>query len=427
MESRISIIFPLVFAAFLAVSSARMAGFAVLRAFGHASGTPSAASPAGPAGDAGSDALPDRPAPAGAPSPAARPAEGAENASIGLPGRAAHFAGRIKAKLGEFAAHAPPFRNALAHFDARWTYRLSGLVRSRQVALAENGWLFYLTRQDGDTIEDYRGEKRFPPYEAELLRERLVQLRDYLAGRGIAFAFVVVPNKENVYPEFVPPRFRRISDVSRADALLAGLRRTTDLPVADPKPALLAHKPVRLVYYEYDSHWNRAGAYIGAQTVLAALGRPAMPIDGQSVLPAGAPDFAADVAGLVGIPSIAARTSTEFTVEGFPILRPERSDWKSLGTVENPDSRTPDALLILGDSFKNELAPPFLAEFRRVSDVHWDHSPGFPALIDELQPDAVVLEFVERYLPFAAKTVSRLLPPGLQPGPNQANQLPPCP
>lgn len=328
-----------------------------------------------------------------------------------LAGRIAHLASRAKTRISGFAAGCAPFRDGLAHLDARVTYRISGLVRSRQVALADNGWLFYLTRQDGDTIGDFRGEARYSAYETELLRSRLSALRDYLAARGIAFAFVIVPNKENVYPEFVPPRFRRVSSVSRADDLLARLRETPDLPIADPKPGLLAHKPERLVYYEYDSHWNRAGAYIGVQTVLAALGRPSVPIGQRTVVPGGKPDFPGDLTSLLGIPSIAARISTEFTVEGVPLVRPERDAWYRLGTAENSASRTPDGLLVIGDSFKNEFAPPFLEEFRRVSDVHWDECTDFEAMLDELRPDAVVLEFVERYLPYASKTIVRFLAP----------------
>jgi hypothetical protein len=412
VKFRLSYLFPLLFGAFLAVSAVRLAIFAVSfpngRSHGGKDAPPSTAPKTGFSGIA-RGATPVQTGPS-SPLPGPEFPPTPERDASRLLGRTAHLAARAKAKLEEFASKSPPFRDGLAHFDARWTYWISGLVRSRQVALADNGWLFYLTRQDGDSIEDYSGESRYPPYETALLQERLLELENYLAARGIAFAFVVVPNKENVYPEYVPARFRRVSPVSRADALLAELGKNPLLPVADPKPLLLAHKPVRLVYYEYDSHWNRAGAYIGAQAALAALGRPSVPLHDRTVLPAPAPDFAADVPGLLGIPSITARTSTEFTVEGVPILRPDRPGWRELGTVENPSSRTPDTLLILGDSFKNEFAPPFLEEFRRVSDVHWDHCPDFPALLDELRPDAVVLEFVERYLPYAAKTIARLLP-----------------
>lgn len=408
MKFRVSYIFPLFFGTFLATSAVRLADSAIRFQAGRfpSAGreTPEPAAKPTPA-----IPHPDRTARSPGSSmavPTRRPGRGATE----LCGHIAHWTRRAKEKLDGFARKSPPFREEFAHFDARWTYWISGLVRSRQVALGDNGWLFYLTRQDGDSIEDYSGADRYPPYETGLLKDRLLALRDYLAARGIAFAFVVVPNKENVYPEHVPDRFRRVSDVSRADTLVAALGENPAVPIANPKPLLLAHKPVRLVYYEYDSHWNRAGAYIGAQTVLSALGRPSIPIGKRTVLPAAAPDFAADVAGMLGIPSITARTSTEFTVEGVPLLRPERTDWRTLGTVENPDSRSPDTLLLLGDSFKTELAPPFLEEFRRVSDIHWDHCPDFPALLDELRPDAVVLEVVERYLPYAAKTISRLLP-----------------
>lgn len=404
MKLRISYVFPVIFCAFLFISAGRLVMAGVSRAPNRSGNQPAVAARTPQA------VSPVAEIPGPSPSPI-QPSGGTTGGVTRLAGRIAHLASRAKTKIASLAAESAPFRDSLAHLDARWTYRISGLVRSSQVALADNGWLFYLTRQDGDTIEDYRGEARYPSYEAELLQERISALRNYLAGRGIAFAFVVVPNKENVYPEFVPPRFRRVSSVSRADDLLSRLRETPDLPIADPKPALLRHKSGGLVYYEYDSHWNRAGAYIGVQTVLAVLGRPSVPIERRNVVPGGKPYVQGDLTSLLGIPSIASRISSEYTVEGVPLIRPDRTVWRQLGSAENPGSRTPDSLLILGDSFKTEFAPPFLEEFRRVSDVHWDECSDFPSLLDRIQPDAVVLEFVERYLPYAAKTIARLLPP----------------
>ena len=400
MKFRLAYLFPLLFGTFLYIAAGRLVMAGIRRGGGQADGSPVVA------------ARPPTPASTSeAPASVGRVPVETTGGMDCLAGRIAHLASRAKTKISGLAAGCAPFRNSLAHLDARMTYRISGVVRSRQVVLADNGWLFYLTRQDGDTIEDFRGEARYPAYETELLRERIAALRDYLAGRGIALAFVVVPNKENVYPEFVPPRFRRVSSVSRADDLLAKLRASPDLPVADPKSALLAHKSDRLVYYEYDSHWNRAGAYIGVQAALAALGHPSVPIERRTMVPGGAPDFPGDLTSLLGIPSIAARISTEFTVEGVPLIRPDRDAWYRLGTAENPGARTQDAILVIGDSFKNEFAPPFLEEFGRVSDVHWDECTDFAAMLDELRPDAVVLEFVERYLPYASKTIGRLLPP----------------
>jgi len=134
-----------------------------------------------------------------------------------------------------------------------------------RVLLGKDNWLFYT----GDrSIEDYRGLRPFSENELDQWYRALKQRRDWLAARGIAYHFVVAPNKESIYPEYMPDSVVHGAH-NHLDELVAYLTRKGEASlVEDLRPALITEKSSLLQYHPIDAHWNPWGAYLAYRAIV---------------------------------------------------------------------------------------------------------------------------------------------------------------
>ena len=273
------------------------------------------------------------------------------------------------------------------------------------VVPGRDGWLFYA----GDrAFEQLRGHDLITPAQLDRWIDRMQQRRDWLAARGIAFLIVIVPNKERVYPEFLPAGVGAPAAVSRPIQLATRLReRRSDLPLLDLSEALVAAKRDTQVYAKRDTHWSGSGAFQGYLAIMQRL-RPMLP----SLQPLRAeqmesvaityPAHQLDLLRMLGL-GWAGRGETL----DVPLLRDEPA-WQT----RHEDLRTSDGdhmrlsssraeaptSLWLGDSFAGALAVYLNHTFRRAT-IAPHHGLRFDkALIEAEQPDVVVYEIVERFI-----------------------------
>jgi len=108
----------------------------------------------------------------------------------------------------------------------------------------------------------------------------------WLAERGIRFLVVIAPNKETIYPEYMPARLNRLRETTRLDQIVSHMRARSNLAIIDPRAALRSAKAGGTVYFRTDTHWNDAGAWLLHREIVARLhawypdveARPAVPI-----------------------------------------------------------------------------------------------------------------------------------------------------
>ena len=58
----------------------------------------------------------------------------------------------------------------------------------------------------------------------------------------------------------------------RTEAFVDYIKENTNITIVFPQDELKAAKPYWRVYYKYDTHWNKAGAFIGTQALYKELG-----------------------------------------------------------------------------------------------------------------------------------------------------------
>ena len=263
------------------------------------------------------------------------------------------------------------FRGALITAQAALKVNVLGVSTSPDVVIGKQGWLFYAGEK---SMESYRGVLPFAPGELTAWVRFFKRQNDWLARRGIRLLVVIVPDKQTVYPEFLPSTIRKVTPHTRLDEL------TAEIDAIDLRSTLRNAKASdRELYFRRDSHWSPQGVYAAYREILRSL--PALrPIP--FVEPPPASQYqAGDLTKILGLANL----------------------WRDL---PNPFFNTPTApsnearILALGDSFLPPLSDYLGAHLERSNTLT-------PEFISDYHPKIILLEMVERKL--------NHLPPPLNP------------
>ncbi len=281
---------------------------------------------------------------------------------------------------------------------AIWTWL--GASPFDTVIAGKDNWLFYA---DDGGLRDWVQEDPFPTAELADWRDTLVRRRAFLAKRGIHFVFAIAPDKQMVYPEFMPDTLHRLRNDYRADQLIAYMRRTTpDFEIIDLRDAVRAAKSTQLLYHRYDTHWNDRGALVAYQVLARALQRwfPAL-------RPLELADFSVDASvpsgdkttmlglrdeGKRAMPGLVLRRGAGYRV--VAPARPDRYGEDPILIIEHRDQTLPTAM-VFRDSFGARLIPYLSEHFRHV-EFYWQDELNYEE-IERQRPDVVIQEFVARH------------------------------
>lgn len=302
------------------------------------------------------------------------------------------------------------FRAFFIYLNNLYKVKVLSVSPKEAVVIGKNNWLYFA----GDcNIDYYANTKQFTPEELNYWQFALEAKRRWLAKRGIYHLVVFAPNKESVYPEFLPAsvRRKRLTETSLLDQLLKHLSANSKLNVLDlrtPLRALKNRAPFPL-YHRTDTHWNQFGAYASYYEIMRCLNKD-FPLLEPSLLSdfdvTQKEDKGGDLAGMLALSNYFKEVTPEF-VSRSP-ARAQKVDigynvneaWKA-EVFESPNPGLPRAIMI-HDSFGGMLRP-FLSEhfkkivYLRVAGIKY--SMYFETeVIDRERPDIVIEEIVERKL-----------------------------
>ena len=138
-------------------------------------------------------------------------------------------------------------------------------AKTANVIPGKDGWLFF-----GGTENNYLDRDAMTDDELRSAVVTLSLIQENVKSKGGSFVFVPMPNKNEIYPEYMPSRYIKAeeNDLSRLTEML----RQSDVNFLDMKQVLLDNKSLGL-YHKNDSHWNYLGAFIGYDAIMNALGR----------------------------------------------------------------------------------------------------------------------------------------------------------
>jgi alginate O-acetyltransferase complex protein AlgJ len=299
------------------------------------------------------------------------------------------------------------FRTHLLYYHNLFTVKYFNTSPTDKVLLGRQGWLFMAKETENrNTVNYFRALKPFTAVELREWRQLLRQRWAWLKQRGIAYLFVIVPNKSTIYPEYMPAAIRRLHRQSRMDQLLEALQEEGGFPTIDLRETLLVAKRSQRIYHKTDSHWNELGAYFAYQKVMEKLAK-----DFPDLKVAALNEFSIERRDRMG-GDLALMLALQKKVfrEQIITLKPlapspaitVREGKKLAGFVresisECPSGTLPTALMV-HDSFIHQLRPLLNPHFKRIIYI-WDARLNFyPDIVRRENPKIVIEEMTERKL-----------------------------
>lgn len=289
-----------------------------------------------------------------------------------------------------------PFRSLWlnAYAAVNW-YLFDSIDNTGVITGGEAGWLFYTGE---NTVNEMLGLNPFTEEEMEAILRKLLAVRDRYTEDDRNFALFIAPDKEKIYQDYLPDCYQNQTGTSKATELVRYIREHSDIEVIHPVEELRAVAEDFPLYYKTDTHWNRIGAYIASQPLIAALGGETQPwerlhLDMQQREP-GDLALVGHIQGFLehdpdpyytGYHDEAEITILEEDLSGSGLRR--------TCTEQAPDSRS---LTIVRDSFGDAMNLTLCRYFPEVTCINWEKIQQLN--MEEYQSDIFIYEIVERWL-----------------------------
>jgi alginate O-acetyltransferase complex protein AlgJ len=289
---------------------------------------------------------------------------------------------------------------------SRTRYNLGDKIFDLSMAAGEN-WFVYTGE---NSMDDYQNTIPFTTQNLADIQRKLDQLSALLETKGIKLVVIIPPNKNTIYPEYMPPQIPIIGSQSRLDQLMAYQKDHGGFKVIDLRPDLIQASRERLTYFPCGTHWNTFGAFVAYQAIMHSLEK-----DYPNLTPDKMDEYRfVNILGDTGMAdAVHLDNSVCSSSDLEPLPRPQlfTQNWNIAGdapsyfnrmgtsniTSMNPDSSLP-RLLMYRDSFSIYLIP-FLSNHFSQAVYLW----AYPAddlyiYIENVKPDIIIFEFTERLL-----------------------------
>lgn len=136
------------------------------------------------------------------------------------------------------------------------------------VVPGKDGWIYSV-----ETTDNYMDANAMSDEQRKATVVTLSLIQEKVEASGGKFLFVPVPNKNSIYPEYMPKRYHQAADNNLTrlyDELEAGGVEHINL-----KQDLLAgkEKQKERLYFKRDTHWTTPGAVIGYESMVKKFGK----------------------------------------------------------------------------------------------------------------------------------------------------------
>ncbi|MBQ1407633.1 MAG: hypothetical protein IIY88_05820, partial [Eubacterium sp.] len=152
-----------------------------------------------------------------------------------------------------------------ANADSNIREKVFASSGNSNVIIGKNGYLFR-----SDTLDDYTGNNALSDSELRNVAWNLRVLQDSLEDEGRAFVLAVVPNKNSVYPQFMPDRFENGHEKSNAVRLMDLLE---EFGVNHTDLFSLFGEDDTVMYHKLDSRWDNRAARLASDALMTELNK----------------------------------------------------------------------------------------------------------------------------------------------------------
>jgi hypothetical protein len=271
-------------------------------------------------------------------------------------------------------------------------FYLFGISANPAVVVGESDgqsrWLYFngAAAGDGTGFDAFLGKKPYTPQELAGIKANLARLSTLLQDNHIEFLVVACPDKQTIYPEYLPKNRRPVPGLpSKFEQMSSTVQAALGWHYVDLRATLIQAKAEGPVYFHTDSHWNAKGIFVGFLALMHALQHEdatRVSLSSRDVRWQDLAPFNGDLIGMLGIPWYPRDSALA------PIL------------PKAPSGGRRGKVLVFHDSFFIPMKPYFELEFREVKMIKGVYGAREIRLTQEMltveKPDVVVIEAVER-------------------------------
>ena len=124
-----------------------------------------------------------------------------------------------------------PFKSKFIKLNQTINYLTFGIAENDKCLLGSEEWLFF---KEDNTIEDYQGILKYSDEQLMSIVNQIVKVDEYYKSQGIKFVLFIAPNKESIYGEYLPEKYVKFADNTRADQLYDYIVNNTSVEVVFP-------------------------------------------------------------------------------------------------------------------------------------------------------------------------------------------------
>lgn len=294
-----------------------------------------------------------------------------------------------------------PLKSYFMQLQARYDYYIFNRSIAKDVLVGNNNFLFYW---DSPTRTNYSTNKNFSDVESEIWCKTLKIKTDFYSKKGISYFFIIAPDKHSIYDAYLPDRVKNLNYIGPAKKLIETCK-SLGIKLIDTVALLTDYE--NLTYYKYDSHWN----HYGASKISYELNKYLTDKNDEKLFIINPDKLVSepnhDLVRMIGLAELAEVVSSYKhdlnCTSLYNYTYVNKTIWPSYSndhSVKFSNCKyVSGKAVIFQDSFGPYLQP-FISSNFNLSYYIWDY-PNFDlhnTIINELKPDVVIEEKVERHL-----------------------------
>lgn len=285
-----------------------------------------------------------------------------------------------------------PFRTQFNQLWSILNYKLFKVSTSDSVLVGKEDWLFYDVKSDGDPIGQLQYSREELNINQEKILESLINIQGDLTSKNMEFYYLLIPNKERVYKELLPD-YIKVSENNPISEVKDYIEENSKINVLYLEESLLNAKKERDIYYKYDTHWNRYGAFLGTVELLKKM-NPNLNIGEYNINEIN--KGGGDLANMIGIKEYL-DDDVDYQINLLDVnMSYDKEENGAVTITTNKDAKIKKNLLVIGDSFSERMEQYLSSFYEKIAYVHvLDYKKN---MLADYQIDIVVFESVERYI-----------------------------
>ena len=294
-------------------------------------------------------------------------------------------------EVSDWAGDRFAFRQQMITAWSRINAALFRTSAEDKVVMGNNGWLYF-----SDSLNDYVGLS-LEDQKLEAIARNIALIQEYVESKGAGFVFTIAPNKNSIYPEYMPGYVPHADGSSNTKKLMPYFEKY-GIAYADLFSVISAENET--LYFRTDSHWDNKGAALAADAILTGLGRDSAFFNSEF---SKGEEHKGDLYEMLYPAGDLTETDLRY-VPGFSFTTAKDPNGGNAINIESLSENSTGRLMCWRDSFGVALYPYLAESFR---DARFSRSAAYDLIrIESEETDAVVIEIVERNLNYLIENMA---------------------